>query len=143
MFKANRIVNMSNINVSGLNKGIGRGSQNNAVLKYRSFATHLLVGAVCFYLGIGVGVRVELIDCEKECEKQEETLERSLEENLPLQGNMLSRKACDERIESICAAGKKGGGGSDGKDEGKRFPNNLSYFATGVSLRAVFFVIVI
>ena len=72
MFKANRIVNMSNINVSGLNKGFGRGSQNNAVLKYRSFATHLLVGAVCFYLGIGVGVRVELIDCEKECEKQEE-----------------------------------------------------------------------
>ncbi|CAB9514754.1 Nucleotide-diphospho-sugar transferase [Seminavis robusta] len=94
------------------------------VLKYKAFATHLLVGAVCFYAGIGVGVRVGFVDCKKECLKQESNIllksqlmagQRSMEEKNPV--------ACDQKSD--------GGGG--GGSSGKRFPDNMSHFLTGMA----------
>ena len=53
-----------------MNSSRGR-SNSSFAIRYKSVATHLLVGAACFYAGIGVGVRVGFIDCSDICRKQE------------------------------------------------------------------------
>jgi hypothetical protein len=82
------------------------------ILKYKYFATHLLVGAACFYVGIGVGVRVGFVDCSKECQRQENSshlLKR-------LQGSLN-----DGSIRSLKSEG-----------DTTRFPINVAEFAVGV-----------
>ena len=89
---------------------------------------------MCFYFGIGVGVRVELLDCAKECAKQEsEILSKSELFSAPGGGggdSILKTEAnalCARKVKETC------GRAETPESTGHRFPSNVGYFATGVS----------
>lgn len=86
-------------------------------LKYKAVATHLLVGAACFYAGIGVGVKVGFIDCSAICHRQQ----------LRLAGNIKGADGDGERAlkDEVKVSGEVA--------SGTRFPSNVKLFANGVS----------
>lgn len=106
-----------------------RRSKPSFALRYKGVATHLLVGAACFYAGIGVGVRVGFVDCAEICRKQEMRLAANMRGAEGGGRNLASESdvACDRKLDDIKPAG--GGGGS----AGSRFPTNVAQFATGLS----------
>ena len=133
---------MSGINGAGM-KRIGNrlpSSQNDG-LKYKSLVVNLLVGALCFYAGIGVGIRVDVLDCTDKCAKQQENSQ--LLQSAPGGGGgerILKSEMdaiCEQKVQSICGgeqgATKKKTEADASQSAGNRFPDNVRYFATGVS----------
>ena len=101
------------------------------VLRYKTVATHLLVGAACFYAGIGVGVRVGFIDCSEICRKQEVRLASMRggdegQRGLVLNDSSQSDVICDRKLDDNSKS-------SSSSSSGTRFPSNVKQFATGVS----------
>jgi hypothetical protein len=86
------------------------------VLKYKYFATHLLVGAACFYVGIGVGVRVGFVDCSKECQRQEKS------------AHLLKKLQSSFNDGSVRSLKSEGAASADNT----RFPKNVAEYMTGV-----------
>lgn len=108
-----------------------RGRSHNTgsvVLRYKFIATHLLIGAVCFYAGIGVGVRIGFIDCSEICKKQELRIanmrggEGDFVGGRDLNANAVN-VPCEKQPDNKQASSATG----------SRFPTNVAQFATGVS----------
>ena len=102
-------------------------SQSSVVLKYKAVATHLLVGAACFYAGIGVGVRVGFIDCSEICKKQELRI-----------ASMRGAEGGSRRMEAKSALlNKQASLARDSSSGESRFPEGTSLFSAGVSWQSI------
>ena len=108
-------------NINGLRGGRSQYSSV-AVLRYKALATHLLVGAACFYAGIGVGVRVGFIDCSEICKKQELRLAGMRG------GDIGGGRNLDVEADTAVKCDDK-----EPKSTGRRLPTNVAQFAQGVS----------
>lgn len=134
---------MSGINGASKKRAGNRSAttQNNDCLKYKSLVVNLLVGAVCFYAGIGVGVRVDVLDCTDRCAKQE-MLGQSSQESGGGGERILKSETdaiCAQKVEEICGGAKAAmKQKAEAKSSGNRFPDNVRYFATGVSILTLY-----
>ena len=126
-------------------------NKNDSVPSYKSLVVNLLVGAVCFYAGIGVGVRVDVLDCNDRCAKQQGGVLGQSDgggsgggggggEERILKSEM--NAICAAKVEEICGGAKgamqqkaaEKAATTSNKSTGNRFPDNVRYFATGVSV---------
>lgn len=135
---------MSGINGAGKKKiGNRLSSSQNDGLKYKSVVVNLLVGAVCFYAGIGVGIRVDVLDCtDKGAKQQGSSLLQSAPESPGGGGERILKSEmdfiCDQKVQAVCG-GERGAAMKNAEavatqSTGNRFPDNVRYFATGVSI---------
>jgi len=138
---------MSGIKVNGISKRIGgRPSLSSGSSVLKSLSINLLVGAVMMYVGIGIGIRVELQDCTKECAKQTvDTLRQSVAGDISGSGGgsdngegerILKSEAaveCAKLVENACGKSSSKAKTETSKSTGTRFPYNVKLFATGLA----------